>query len=99
RNYGRGLDRKLTPAGRCDSGIVKSYCRTVPDSVKSRGNAAAAAGPPLKTKAQKRAEAKAAKARARAMQKRRQALTVGGAAVVVLALVVGLIVWIGHSSS
>ena len=54
---------------------------------------------PPKTKAEKRAEAKAAKARARAMQKRRQALTVGGAAAVVLALVVGLIVWIGHSSS
>jgi peptidylprolyl isomerase len=82
----------------------------VPDSVTSRGSAAAkraAAGPPrknasgqpLRTKAEKRAEAKAAKARARAMQKRRQALAVGGAAVVTLALVVGLIVWIGHSSS
>ena len=56
-------------------------------------------GQPLKTKAEKRAEAKAAKARARARQKRRQALTVGGTAVVVLALVVGLIVWIGRSSS
>jgi peptidylprolyl isomerase len=82
----------------------------VPDSATSRDGAAAkraAAGPPrknaggqpLRTKAEKRAEAKAAKARARAMQKRRQALTVGGAAVVVLALVVGLIVWVGHSSS
>jgi peptidylprolyl isomerase len=82
----------------------------VPDSVTSRGSAAAkrapagpprknAGGQPLKTKAEKRAEAKAAKARARAMQKRRQALAVGGAAVVVLALVVGLILWIGHSSS
>jgi peptidylprolyl isomerase len=58
-----------------------------------------AAGQPLKTKAEKRAEAKAAKARARAVRKRRQVLTVGGAAVVVLALVVGLVVWIGHSSS
>ncbi len=92
-----------------------SYCRTVPDSVTSRGSAAAkraAAGPsrspgspgrnggqPLRTKAEKRAEAKAAKARARARQKRRQTLTVSGAAVVVLALVVGLVVWIGHSSS
>ena len=94
-----------------------SYCRTVPDSVTSRGSAAAkratagpprktaggqplktAGGQPLKTKAEKRAEAKAAKARARAMEKRRQALTVGGAAVVVLALVVGLILWIGNSS-
>jgi peptidylprolyl isomerase len=82
----------------------------VPDSVTSRGSAAAkraAAGPPrknaggqpLRTKAEKRAEAKAAKARARAMQKRRQALAVGGASVVALALVAGLIVWIGHSSS
>jgi peptidylprolyl isomerase len=82
----------------------------VPDSATSRDSAAAkraAAGPPrknaggqpLRTKAEKRAEAKAAKARARAIQKRRQALTVGGAAVVVLALVVGLIVWVGHSSS
>jgi peptidylprolyl isomerase len=82
----------------------------VPDSVTSRGSAAAkravagpprknAGGRPLKTKAEKRAEAKAAKARARAMQKRRRALAVGGAAVVVLALVVGLFVWIGHSSS
>ena len=82
------------------------YCRTVPDSVTSRGRAAAAGPPrkntggqPLKTKAEKRAEAKAAKARARAMQKRRQALTVGGAAVVTLALVVGLILWIGNTSS
>lgn len=33
------------------------------------------------------------------MLRRRQALAVGGAAVVVLALVVGLIVWVGHSSS
>jgi len=82
----------------------------VPDSVTSRGGASAkratagpsrknAGGPPLKTKAEKRAEAKAAKARARQMQKRRQALTVGGTAVAVLALLVGLIVWIGHSSS
>ena len=82
----------------------------MPDSVTSRRSAAAkraAAGPPrknaggqpLRTKAEKRAEAKAAKARARAMQKRRQALAVGGAAVLTLALVVGLIVWVGHSSS
>jgi peptidylprolyl isomerase len=82
----------------------------VPDSVTSRGSAAAkrpaagpprrsTGGPPLKTKAEKRAEAKAAKARARARQRRRQALTVVGAAVVVLALVVGLIVWVNHSSS
>ncbi len=82
----------------------------MPDSVTSRGSAAAkraAAGPPrknaggqpLRTKAEKRAEAKAAKARARAMQKRRQALAVGGAAVIVLALVVGLIVWVSRSSS
>ncbi|RSM64388.1 peptidylprolyl isomerase [Actinoplanes sp. ATCC 53533] len=33
------------------------------------------------------------------MRKRRQALAVGGAAVVVLALVVGLIVWVSRSSS
>jgi peptidylprolyl isomerase len=82
----------------------------VPDSVTSRGPAAAqrasaastrnnAGGPPLKTKAEKRAEAKVAKARARARQKRRQTLTVGGSAVVVLALIVGLCVWIGQSSS
>jgi FKBP-type peptidyl-prolyl cis-trans isomerase len=79
----------------------------VPDTVKSSAARRAAAGPtrntaggqPLKTKAEKRAEAKAAKARARARQKRRQALTVAGAAAVVLALVVGLIVWIGRSSS
>ena len=87
-----------------------SYCRTVPDSVKSRGSAAAkrpaavppdsnAGGQPLKTKAEKRAEAKAAKARARARQKRRQALTVVGAAVVVLALLVGLVVWVSQPSS
>ncbi|SLL98993.1 FK506-binding protein [Actinoplanes sp. SE50/110] len=84
------------------------YCRAVPDPVTSRGNvtakrSAAASprrgAPPLKTKAEKRAEAKAAKARARAQRKRRELLTIGGAAVVVLALVVGLIVWIGHSSS
>ena len=87
-----------------------SYCRTVPDSVKSSGSATArrsaaaqpvdtTGGRPLKTKAEKRAEAKAAKARARAVQKRRQALTVGGAAVVVVALVVGLFLWIGGTSS
>jgi peptidylprolyl isomerase len=90
--------------------VLVSYCRAVPDSVTSRDSAAAkraaagpsrgkAVGPPLKTKAEKRAEAKAAKARARAMRKRRQALTVGGAAVAVLAVVVGLVVWVGHSSS
>ncbi|GAA2607310.1 hypothetical protein Adu01nite_16450 [Paractinoplanes durhamensis] len=82
----------------------------MPESVTSRGTAAtkrAAAGPsrkgpggpPLKTKAEKRAEAKVAKARARAKQKRRQALTVGGSAVVVLALLVGLVVWITQTSS
>ena len=87
-----------------------SYCRTVPDSVTSRRSAAtkrAAAGPPrknaggkpLKTKAEKRAEAKAAVARARALQKRRQTLAVGGAAVVVLVFIVGLIVWVSQSSS
>lgn len=87
-----------------------SYLLTVPDPVVSRGDAAgkrpaavplrksAAGGPPLKTKAEKRAEAKATKARARAMAKRRQTLTVAGSAVVVLALVVGLVVWIGNSS-
>ncbi|WP_412751240.1 FKBP-type peptidyl-prolyl cis-trans isomerase [Krasilnikovia sp. M28-CT-15] len=53
----------------------------------------------MKTKADKRAEAKAAKARAQAIQKRRQALAGAGAAVFVLALVVGLIVWVNHSSS
>jgi peptidylprolyl isomerase len=87
-----------------------SYCRAVPDSVTSRDSAAAkraaagpsrrnAGGPPLKTKAEKRAEAKVAKARARAIQKRRQALAVGGAAVGVLAVLVGLVLWVGHSSS
>ncbi|GIM93070.1 FKBP-type peptidyl-prolyl cis-trans isomerase [Paractinoplanes toevensis] len=73
----------------------------MPDTVKSSADRlrSNAGGQPLKTKAEKRAEAKAAKARARARQKRRQVLTVGGAAVVVLALVVGLVVWIGQSSS
>ncbi|MFF5288994.1 FKBP-type peptidyl-prolyl cis-trans isomerase [Paractinoplanes globisporus] len=56
-------------------------------------------GPPLKTKAEKRAEAKVAKARARAMEKRRQRLSILGAAAVVLALVGGLILWIGNTSS
>ncbi|WP_436528750.1 FKBP-type peptidyl-prolyl cis-trans isomerase [Actinoplanes sp. HUAS TT8] len=80
----------------------------MPDSVTSRGPAAAKPAPaspsirsgqPLKTKAEKRAEAKAAKARARAMERRRRALSVAGVAVVVLALLVGLVVWIGNSSS
>jgi peptidylprolyl isomerase len=81
----------------------------VPDSVTRRGSAAAkrapagpprnSGGQPLKTKAEKRAEAKAAKARARAREKRRRLLTVGGSAVLVLALVVGVVVWIGHTSS
>ena len=57
------------------------------------------AGPPLKTKAEKRAEAKAAKARARAMRERRRALTVAGAAAAVLAVVVGLALWIGTTSN
>ncbi|MDP9794175.1 peptidylprolyl isomerase [Catenuloplanes nepalensis] len=74
------------------------------DPVTSRRSAATprAAGPsrddaggPIKTKAEKRAEAKAAKARARVLRRRRQMLTVAGAAVLVLALVVGLAVWIG----
>ncbi|WIN00443.1 FKBP-type peptidyl-prolyl cis-trans isomerase [Actinoplanes oblitus] len=68
----------------------------MPDSVVGRKRAAA--GPPVKTKAEKRAEAKAAKARARARRRRRELMTVAGAAVVVLALVVGLVVWIGGSS-
>ncbi|GGN64750.1 hypothetical protein GCM10010112_25280 [Actinoplanes lobatus] len=80
----------------------------MPESVPSRGNAAVKAaapgpsrksGPPLKTKAEKRAEAKVAKARARAARKRRETLSVAGAAAGVLALVVGLIVWIGSTSS
>jgi peptidylprolyl isomerase len=56
-------------------------------------------GQQLKTKAEKRAEAKAAKARARVMQKRRQALSVGGAAAAVLAMVIGLVLWIGNSEA
>ncbi|GAA4953766.1 hypothetical protein GCM10025331_48570 [Actinoplanes utahensis] len=75
----------------------------------SRSNAAApraaagpsrnsAGGPPLKTKAEKRAEAKAAKARARAMRKRREMLTVAGAAAAVIAVVVGLVLWVDSSS-
>jgi peptidylprolyl isomerase len=85
-----------------------SYRQAVPETVASRDSAATrraasgsprrnAGGPPLKTKAEKRAEAKAAKARARARQKRAQALTVAGAAVAVIALVVGLAWWIGSS--
>ncbi|WP_229068928.1 FKBP-type peptidyl-prolyl cis-trans isomerase [Actinoplanes sp. DH11] len=53
---------------------------------------------PLKSKAEKRAEAKATKARNQAMQRRRRALAMAGTAAVVLALLVGLIVWIGNSS-
>ncbi|MFC3989379.1 FKBP-type peptidyl-prolyl cis-trans isomerase [Actinoplanes siamensis] len=67
----------------------------MPDSVTSRTRGG---GQPLKTKAEKRAEAKAAKARARAIRKRRRVLAVAGAAVVVLALLVGLIVWVGDAS-
>lgn len=58
-----------------------------------------AGGPPLKTKAEKRAEAKAAKERARARAKRRQTLTIVGAAAGVLVVIVGLVIWVGHSSS
>ncbi|MEV4510922.1 FKBP-type peptidyl-prolyl cis-trans isomerase [Dactylosporangium sp. NPDC049525] len=47
-----------------------------------------------KSKAAKRAAAKAAKARAVAAQKRRRALSIVGAAVVVLALIVGVTLWI-----
>jgi peptidylprolyl isomerase len=74
----------------------------VPESVTSRSSAAtkrAPAGPPLKTKAEKRAEAKVNKARARAAEKRRQTLTVVGAALAVVALVGGLALWIGNTSS
>jgi peptidylprolyl isomerase len=87
-----------------------SYRRRVPDSVTSRSSAAtkraatgqlrnSAGGPPLKTKAEKRAEAKATKARARVIQKRKQTLTVAGAALAVVALVGGLALWIGNSAS
>ncbi|WP_245665975.1 FKBP-type peptidyl-prolyl cis-trans isomerase [Actinoplanes subtropicus] len=66
----------------------------MPDSsVKTAG------GQPLRSKAEKRAAAKAAKARALAVRKRRRAMAVGGAAAAVLALVVGLVLWVGHSSS
>ncbi|MBO3737592.1 FKBP-type peptidyl-prolyl cis-trans isomerase [Actinoplanes flavus] len=80
----------------------------MPESVPSRGSAAVKAaapgpsrksGPPLKTKAEKRAEAKVAKARAQAARKRREVLSMAGAAAGVLALVVGLIVWIGSTPS
>ncbi|WP_430785447.1 FKBP-type peptidyl-prolyl cis-trans isomerase [Actinoplanes sp. G11-F43] len=73
----------------------------MPDTVAKRAaaNSPRDSGQPLKTKAEKRAEAKAAKARARAAEKRRQMLTVGGAAAVVLALVVGLVMWIGSTSA
>jgi peptidylprolyl isomerase len=85
-----------------------SYRRAVPDSAVSRDSAAAkravagpprknAAGPPLKTKAEKRAEAKAAKARAQARQRRRRTLSVVGSAVAVVAVVVGLALWIGNT--
>jgi peptidylprolyl isomerase len=67
--------------------------------LKTGGQPLKTGGQPPKTKAEKRAEAKAAKARARAVRKRRQAFAVGGATAAVLAVVVGLIVWIGHSSS
>ena len=76
----------------------------MPDSVTSRNRAATAgprknaAGPPLKTKAEKKAEARAAKARAQAMRRRRQTMSVVGSAVVVLALIVGLVVWIARTS-
>jgi peptidylprolyl isomerase len=87
-----------------------SYRQPVPETVASRDSAATrraaagpprrnAGGPPLKTKAEKRAEAKVAKARARARQKREQALTVAGAAVAVIALVVGLAWWIASSEA
>lgn len=72
---------------------------TTPERAAAGPPRRSAAGQPLKTKAEKRAEAKAAKARALAMRKRRQGLAVGGAAAVVLVVVVGLSVWIAHSSS
>nr|GID81241.1 hypothetical protein Ade03nite_01650 [Actinoplanes derwentensis] len=80
-----------------------SYRRAVPDSVTSRSSAATrqprqSPGQPLKTKAEKRAEAKANKARARALAKRRQMLTVAGAAAAVIAVVVGLVLWVGNTS-
>jgi peptidylprolyl isomerase len=84
-----------------------SYRRAVPDSAVSRDSAAKrvvagpprknAGGPPLKTKAEKRAEAKAARARAQVMQKRRRALSVVGSGVAVVAVVVGLALWIGNT--
>ncbi|MBU2664737.1 FKBP-type peptidyl-prolyl cis-trans isomerase [Actinoplanes bogorensis] len=67
----------------------------MPEPVKNRGHAA----PPLKTKAEKRAEAKVAKARARQRAKRRQMLQVAGVVVIVLALIGGLVFWIGSSGS
>lgn len=87
-----------------------SYRQAVPETVTSRDSAAtrraaagsprrSAGGPPLKTKAEKRAEAKAAKARARVIEKRKQTLTVAGSGLAVVALVVGLVWWIGSSEA
>ncbi|MEV0895202.1 FKBP-type peptidyl-prolyl cis-trans isomerase [Actinoplanes sp. NPDC049802] len=73
----------------------------MPDSVTSRSSAAVkrpAPVPPRKTKAVKRAEAKIAKARARTMQRRREALSMAGVAAAVVALIVGLVLWIGNTS-
>jgi peptidylprolyl isomerase len=55
-------------------------------------------GRPTKSKAEKRAEAKAAKARALAAKRRRKVLTIAGAVVVVIALVVGAVLYFGRST-
>jgi peptidylprolyl isomerase len=52
-----------------------------------------------KTKAAKRAAAKAARARAVAAEKRRRVLSITGAAVVVLALIVGITLWVRSGDS
>ncbi|HWS37156.1 MAG TPA: FKBP-type peptidyl-prolyl cis-trans isomerase [Actinoplanes sp.] len=73
----------------------------MPDSVTGRSSAAVkrpAAGPPLKTKAEKRAEAKVTKARARERAKRQRILNLAGVVAVVIALLVGMIVWIGNTT-
>lgn len=73
----------------------------MPDSVTGRSSAAVKrpdAGPPLKTKAEKRAEAKVTRARARARARRLRILNLAGVVIVVIALFVGMIVWIGNTT-
>jgi len=76
-----------------------AYCVAVTERVTKRPSVSSAASSAALTKADKRAAAKAAKARALAAKKRRQTLSIVGATVVVLAVIVGIVLAVRSGTS